>query len=311
MSESILQLQRAVDIVNTSTHPSNRIAATIFHEKDGWSLSRVNYWPDIIDKTIGRDSRIGNSSGTIHAETACIFAAAFEEGRKCQGASITITDPPCPNCVKNMAEAGIDNIYIDHKGFHKDYAQRRIEYFQSLSVRLAEKAGMSIYEVNRKTNAIVPITIADKEYIPVNEKPIQFLTDEDLFISIEQADPQMKTAICYCDYEGNEAQIISISHPALGFDSVKNDYEITHPETKYSYIQEACNRLLMYAARHGLQIKHQKIYTSEVPTSRELVNMIGAGIKDIHVSHPQQARDNYALDAVQILRDHQIIIFNH
>ncbi len=299
-----------MDIVHHSSHPQNRIAATLFHEQDGWAISQVNFWPEIIDKTFGRDARIGNSSGTIHAETACLFKAAFENGHKCQGASIAVTDPPCPNCVKNMAEAGIDNIYIDHKGFHKDFAKRRIEYFQTLSVRLAQKAGISIYEVNRKDGSIVPITIADKAYIPFNEKPVQCFSDSHQFRSPDTISSEIKTALAYCLNGTKTVQVVAVSHPALGFDSIRNDYEITHPETKYSYIQEACNRLLMYATRHRLIIQYQTVHVSETPTSREFVNLIGAGITNIHISDTAKVRDEYSLQAKKLLEENGIINFN-
>ncbi len=183
-------LQKAVDIVNTSSHPQNRIAASIFHEKDGWLFSQVNQWPALIESKLGREQRIGKSSGTIHAETACIYEAAFQNSLPVQGASIAITDPPCPNCVKNMAEAGIDNIYIDHKGFQKDFAKRRIEHFNLLSVRLAEKAGISMYEVNRKSQSIKPITIAQKNYIPFNEKPLEIIDGAEKLDLVDASNPR-------------------------------------------------------------------------------------------------------------------------
>ena len=310
MISPVQSLQSAVDIVNSSPHPDNKIAATIFHEGEGWSLSRTNYWPHIIEEKIGRDTDIGNSSGTIHAETACVFAAAFEKGYTTTGASIAITDPPCPNCVKNMAEAGIDNIYIDHKGFHKDFARRRIEYFNILSVRLAEKAGISMYEVNRKTGAIIPITIADKDYIPFNETPIRLIENRDDFISLMSVagEKQEKHAMAFCKKpDGARVQLISISHPALGFRSDKDGYEITHPETKYSIIQEACNRLIMNAARHSLSILEDKVYCSEVPTSRELVNMVGAGIRVLVIYDIHKARDEDAVAALELLGAKKII----
>ena len=106
------EMQRAVDIVGTSPHPANKIAATVFGlDTTGqpFSVSRTNCWPQSIADRIGMDADIGDSSGTIHAETAAIFAAPVTAG-----AALCVTDPFCPNCAKNIAEAGIRTIYIDH-----------------------------------------------------------------------------------------------------------------------------------------------------------------------------------------------------
>lgn len=303
-------LERAIDIVNTSTHSTNRIAATIFHETNEWHFSCVNHWPTKIEKALGRDTRIGDASGTIHAETACIFHAAFEEGYSTQGTSLAITDPPCPNCVKNMAEAGIDNIYIDHKGFHKDFAQRRLEYFKTLSLRLAEKAGVSIYEVNRKTKSIVPIIIADKEYVPPNENPIEIIEEEENFKYEFSAEDHIKVATAILFKNNQKIQMICTSHPALGFQTKKDLYEIEHPETKYSFIQEACNRLLMNAARYGYKILENRIICSETPTSREFVNLVGANIDKLKILNPEMSRDNDSNDAKAILIKHGIIVLS-
>src|SRR5262245_21403475 len=124
------QMQKAVDIVNTSPHPANKIAATIFGRDKtgrGFSLSHTNFWPRAILDHFGMEARIGNASGTIHAETECILASPAPT----EGASLSITDPFCPNCAKNIAEAGIRTVYIDHKGFKKDFVARRAHAFEN------------------------------------------------------------------------------------------------------------------------------------------------------------------------------------
>ena len=159
------EMQKAVDIVNTSLHSANKIAATLFG--DGFSISRTNYWPKHIASHFGMDTRIGNSSGTVHAETACILAAPMTEG-----ASLCVTDPFCPNCAKNIAEAGIKTIYIDHKGFDKDFAARRGGHFQDMSMQVCEKAGISIYELRRKEKTLAPILQVSGDYRPANDAPV-------------------------------------------------------------------------------------------------------------------------------------------
>ena len=164
------EMQKAVDIVNTSQHPTNKIAATLFgqdHEGQVFSVSRTNYWPEPILKKIGTTQRIGNSSGTIHAETACIMNAPCTEG-----ASLCVTDPFCPNCAKNMAEAGIKTVYIDHKGFNKDFVARRGDEFENMSMYICESAGISVYEIRRKEKELIPILKIAPAYRPVEDFPV-------------------------------------------------------------------------------------------------------------------------------------------
>src|SRR5688572_3388790 len=132
-------MQQAVDIVQQSEHPTNKVSAAIAGlDVTGtpYAIAKTNYWPEDIKMRIGREARIGSASGTVHAETACLLAAPRTEN-----ASVFVTDVPCPNCVKNMAEAGIKALYIDHKGFAKDFALRRGGHFESMSLRICEKAG--------------------------------------------------------------------------------------------------------------------------------------------------------------------------
>lgn len=136
--------QMAVDIVGQSPHPDNKVAACAFTEHH--AIARTNEWPERIEKNIGTSTRIGDSSGTIHAETNCLLH--FPD--KTDGASLAITDPCCPNCAKCIAEAGIKNIYIDHKGFTKDFASRRGDEFKNMSMSILVHAGINVYEVNRK-----------------------------------------------------------------------------------------------------------------------------------------------------------------
>ncbi len=92
-------MQAAVNIVLTSPHPTNKVAAAIFSGAD--ILVRTNNWPSRIATVLGQDARVGNSSGTVHAEVNCIS----DFPHPTEGASLCITDPFCPNCAKNIAEA--------------------------------------------------------------------------------------------------------------------------------------------------------------------------------------------------------------
>lgn len=290
-------MQAAVDIVQTSTHPTNKIAATL--TGTDYTLSRVNHWPKPISASIGRDIDIGNSSGTIHAETECILDAP-----KTDGASMFITDPPCPNCMKNMAEAGIAKLYIDHKGFDKDWAKRRGESFDQMSMRVAERAGIDVFVMYRKEERFEVISRHPPGYRPSIEHPA----------IIEDASEPFDTLIQNAHQsEGDEPFAIALTtdqkyilvdrHPTVGYTA-----ETVEPkDDKYSFILQPLNRLLMIASKEGLPLNPEHIYSSRVPTSRELVNFIGAGFDQIQIGDTKTARDEFGPLALKQLIEAKIL----
>lgn len=310
-------MQAAINIIHSSQHPTNKIAATIFHEKEGWSYSSTNQWPEEIAIKIGQNTKIGNSSGTVHAETSCLFTACFQHHHAIYESSLCISDPFCPNCAKNIAEAGVKTIYIDHKGFTKDFSLRRGDHFENMSMRIAEKAGINVYEINRKEERIVPICIAARDYHPANEMPvsIQPVTEtfplsahNDHILEISPKFDDMKFTCCYAmDTKQAIYFLAAPAHPAIGFQSHQDIYEIAHPQGKYTFIQEPSNRLIMTAVKNGFQILNSEIYCSEVPTSRELVNIVGANIKHVIIEEIDAARDKFAHIALQVLTEKKIL----
>lgn len=313
----IFAMQNAVDIVNSSPHPTNKIAACLTGQDERgeeFSVAATNGWPEIIEKRLGREYRIGNSSGTIHAETACIFKAP-QTKRAC----LHITDPFCPNCAKNMAEAGIARIYIDHKGFDKDFAKRRGAHFDSMSMQICEKAGISIYKVNRKQETVAPILEIGAEYVPADDNPVQITPVDgddpdadmaELIRNIQKLHATHKSACALArDKGGNWHGMLARFHPVIGYTMVDESdiYDIANPQRKYSFIQEPVNRLLMQAARHGLRIADGYLYCMQVPTSREQVNIVGAGISRMMIANKSEARDEAALEAIAVLEGKAIL----
>lgn len=304
-------MQSAVDIVHTSPHPTNKIAATLACA-DGTPLSRTNFWPSAIEETIGHYQKIGSSSGTIHAETACIFSAQHTHKAK-----IYLTDPPCPNCMKNMAEAGISEIYIDHKGFDKDFAQRRGDHFDKMSMRIAERAGISVFEIYRKDEKISPIFKPAENYRPIEENPVDLKpVNADKGLHTAFADHIKETHNRFfspfacsftTDGEDHIIALTTIAHPVIGYSSKAMD----PPDDKYSFIMEPMNRLLMSTAKHGLTLITDYIFCSRVPTSREQVNLVGAGVSAIMVGEHSQCRDEYGLIAKNLLEKNEILGFKN
>lgn len=318
MSESVFRhMQAAIDIVGGSTHPKNKIAATLFTEN--FHVSDVNHWPENLAKAFPQDHRIGNSSGTVHAETACLLKSP----QATEGASICITDPFCPNCAKNLAEAGIKTVYIDHKGFEKDFFARRSGHFQTLSMRICEKAGIAVYEVQRTAQKIIPIFEPPPEYVPVNEAAAQWqdtiTLDEEAFRKFIEGATQNQTrrrfAAAFAKTPEEKCRAITVrAHPSSGF-SMQNpedaeEVAISHgPNNKYSLIQEPVNRLLMLLARKGLRLHKDYLYCSQVPTAREQVNLCAAGIARITVGDLTKSRDRHGLEAMRQLRDADVMIY--
>lgn len=304
------EMQKAVDIVNTSPHPANKIAATIFGT-DGkgkmFSLSRTNNWPAPIHEKRGTETRIGNSSGTIHAETAVILDAPCT-----QNASLCVTDPFCPNCAKNIAEAGIKTIYIDHKGFAKDFAARRGDDFEDMSMQICAGAGIGVYELRRKDKILVPILEAPANYVPAERNPalwqeIDNATPEKFLSLIED---HKKTfagkhfALAFVrDNQGTLSCLAACAHPAIGLSGTGQG------QGKYTFMLEPLNRLLMNAPRRGTKFIDGFIYSSCVPTAREQVNFVGAGLKKITIGDMSAARDEAAHEAMETLRASGIVAF--
>lgn len=312
------QMQRSVDIVQSSPHPVNKIAATLYgQDLDGldFSISKTNYWPDSIQNTIGTDQKVGNSSGTIHAETACILEASYT-----RGAILCITDPFCPNCAKNISEAGIKKIYIDHKGFEKDFASRRGDHFANMSMQICAKAGISVYKLNRKAQEIETIFESDEDFEPYEDspvfiKPVHQVSDlmfKDWVSQAAHIHHGRKYAAAFAMDERGQFYAMHVrSHPAVGYSMDQDSEEIQNEESKYSFILQPLGRLLMNAARNGHKILDGYLYSSVVPTSRELVNLTGTDIQTIYIGNMDKARDAFAFSAKATLSDNAILTFKH
>lgn len=303
-------MQAAVDIVLTSPHPTNKIAASLF--KGDTLMARTNTWPDKISQLLGHDMRIGNSSGTIHAEVNCLlnFPIASE------GASLCVTDPFCPNCAKNIAEAGIKKIYIDHKGFDKDFALRRGDEFSSMSLRIAARAGISIYEARRKDGSIVPLLEIPETYRAPEDNPIKIeprgsLTTLQTLVNSVKVKAERWACGYAQDMKGNVFALTASAHAAIGYSEASPDdrEQINHPEGKYNFYLEPMNRLMMGAARHGLKLIDGEIYASCIPTAREQVNLVAANLSCLYVGDAEKSRDADGLRARSVLEQARIIEF--
>lgn len=298
-------MQQAVDIVQQSEHPTNKVAAAL--AGPSFALSRTNYWPPAIAEKIGRESRIGNASGTVHAETACLLDAPVTEG-----ASIYVTDVPCPNCVKNMAEAGVRAMYIDHKGFTKDFALRRGGHFDNMALRICEKAGIAVYKIFRKEKRIEPILKIAEGFTPIIEKPARVekldkKISKQEFLALAKNEKEKYAgrpfAFAVAQGSGDTFTISAETHPCHGYTA----QTLETGDEKYSTILQPVNRVMMTAGRHGLKIEPGFLYSSHVPTARELVDMVGTGLTHIAIGDRAKSRDAGGSGALEQLTNAKII----
>jgi len=307
-------MQSAVDIVLTSPHPDNKVAASLF--SDTTLLAQTNNWPQSILDKIGKNTRIGDSSTTVHAEVNCLLN--FPE--RTDGAEITITDPCCPNCAKSISESGIKTVYIDHKGFLKDFAARRGSEFKNMSLNILAHAGISIYEINRKEKYITAIHKPAQGYTPPETNPIEIIerpdlhtpTIDDLKTLIKNV--RVKHPFWGCafaaDKSGKIYSLVASTHLAIGYseDRAEEADKLTeyknplNPEQKYNFILTPLNRLMFGATRHNLHLIDGMIWTSLIPTSRELVNFIGAGYTQIALGTQQVYLKESSAEALKTLK---------
>jgi deoxycytidylate deaminase len=307
MNHIIKAMQDAVDVVLTSPHPDNKVAATLFNDNN--RLSRTNEWPLIISEKLGNDRRIGDSSGTLHAEVNALIQARFAT----EGASLAITDPCCPNCAKCIAEAGIKKVYIDHKGFEKDFAARRGDEFQDMSLRILAHAGIEIYEVIRKELKTRLLYEPPADFTPPEDNPIEIrpcrapLSKATLLQTARLVKVKHERWGCALatDAQGKIYTLVASSHPAIGY--TQRDIEKT--DGKYDFILEPVNRILMGAARHQLKLSLNHLWCSVLPSPREMVNLVGYGIETVYIGNLSVSKKSSSTEARETLEKSEILTF--
>ena len=305
-------MQATVDVVLDSPHPTHKIAACVFDENA--FTTATNFWPQPILDKLGKSTRIGGSSGTIHAETAALLKTKGTDGK-----ALCVTDPFCPNCAKNVVEAGIRKIYIDHKGFDKTFWAQNKGHFENMSMEITARAGISVYKVHRKEKSVTPIFEPEEGYSPPEDSPIEEERSKEdmsafkiLIEGIMKAQHNRKIAVALArEPKGRAMAIIARAHVVTGF-SMQNDFDvetITQADNKYSFIEEPVNRLLMYIQKRGYTLLPDYLFCSQVPTAREQVNLVGADIKTLYIHDMFKSRDESGLKAKELLQAHDILNF--
>lgn len=306
----IRRMQDAVDQVHGSEHIKNKIASCLFDPADaGLYAVHINHRPAALKARLTPDIRIGNSSQFIHSETACIF----DFPHPVEGKAICITDPFCPNCAKAIAESGIRNVYIDHKGLDKDFAKRRGSDFESLSLLIMEKAGIRVSIVHRKERRIVPLLEPRIETRRGASAGIEFF---DIAPELSLADivngfrmRQAHTAWAAArirEHNGTLTGLLVFEGLPPGL--TPHDYAARRDAAaKYRLPVDPLNRLYFYIKRKGLTLVDNHAGCNLFPSSRALVNSVGMNVRTITIGENTPDHDMDSHDAAVILEENNVL----
>lgn len=304
----------ARNIEKRSMHPVHKVGALIIgadRHGEHYQISKSNFWPALLEKHIGRNEKLGNASTTMHAEVAVICAAPAT-----QDATIYVTELPCPNCSKIMAEARVKNIYTDTRAYDTILGQKMKPYFDKVSIPILKHAGISVYEINTEANTIIQTVTPTPNTLLQIHRPIRHIPlgqadiHKDVFINMikeQEGNIQTPFAACYARSPlGQYNFLFAQSHRSTGL-SLEQADDISGHQNKYEPTLQPINRLLLTCARYGLKIDDDYLYSSQTPTSREFVNMIGAGYTNLHIGDRTKCRDDWGLKALAQLETHKII----
>ncbi len=301
-------MKLALETEEQSEHKTHKVGALLY--KDGQQITRPNFWSPELEKHIGRYEKLGNASTTVHAEMAVICAA-----KATQGANIYITDLPCPNCAKLIAEARISTVYIDSHTHNTPLGLKTKPYFDEISALILKSAGVTVYEMNEPKRSICEIIPPpDANMLRAIHRPVQQtqLEHSDInmprFLDISKSKKSnVNFASCYAKSNlGHYVFLHAMPARSIGL-STQDAEKINATQDKYEPNLQPINRLLVACARYGLSIDHRYIYSSQTPTAREFVNMIGAGYSSIHIGDKTKCRDEYGLMAFEQLKEHKIL----
>lgn len=305
-------MQMALEIESQSPHPDHKVGAVIHgHDQNGqiFAIAQSNFWAPSLENKIGKDQKLGNASTTVHAEIAALCRSPITEN-----ANLYITDLPCPNCAKAIAEARINTLFIDSDTHNTPLGLKIKPFFEKISLPILKAAGITVFELHTKTNKSVLIHQATTQklikiehpplIIPINNNSISSTTFHNL---IREHTATTHFAACLAkSHLGNIIFMLTRAHRSIGL-SPKEADKLSGLQTKYLPILQPADRLLLNCARHGYRILPEYIFSSQVPTSREFVNLIGLGYEQLSIGNTSISRDENSLNALKQLQKLNII----
>lgn len=292
--QSILLYEAMLAARNTLTdeeadhlHPekTHRVGAALILA-DGTLLTSSNlFLKELLDEDDDPlHFKIGNASPTIHAEVALLIKA-IDNGLHTEGASLLLTDAPCPNCMKMLIAAGISNIYIDAAGFERkgSWYDRRGEYFDHFSKVLAAENGVSIYRIEsddylqaiRKPEIINSHVDPSGDLIEDSADEIKLYPSYDEkrdYVAYEQDISERFCGLAYLvaptvEHDGTSG-FVALTERFFAF---RPSGSLPDPN-KYTDILHPLNHLIAICARHGSSFDDGSIALYYPPSPRELMN---------------------------------------
>lgn len=296
----------ALEIESHSKHPDHKVGALICGQnqtEQEFSIARSNFWPTLLEEKIGRESKLGNASTTVHAEIAVMCNCPVTEG-----ADIYLTDLPCPNCAKAIAEARIANIYIDSHTHNTPLGLKIKPFFDDISLPILKAAGINVFEMNTKTREIRTLSQTSDGATRKIEHPVMIYPlnadqiNTTLFNGlINKHKPDAPFAACVAKSPlGNHIFMLTRAHRSIGLTKAQEE-QIKTSQNKYYPTIQPLNRLLWNCARHGVKILPDYLYSSQTPTSREFVNLIGNSYTSLSIGDTSKSRDEFGLKALEQL----------
>ncbi len=300
-------MQKAVEAAQGSDHPVNKIGAALAgHDIQGqpYLIARANHTPAPISAALGPSVRIGDTSNTVHAETAVILAAPITSG-----ADLYVTDPLCPNCAMLAAESGVTSVSIDSDGFQGEWASRRREDFNNLSLPVFRQAGIRVYSIDRLQGSLTPVIEGALrpqalEDFPVAIEPLGTRTDHEALHMLVARTSGKKSSFAVAiahDASGERFGMVATAQPSMAYVFNSATGIVTPSQSRYSLTLNPLDRLLMNAGRYGLTIRDGLLYTSQIPTAREQVHILGAGLQTLAIGQTHTVADAGRLDAWRLL----------
>lgn len=307
-----MNMRLALEIESQSLHPEHKVGALICgRDSSGqpFAIARANFWPPLLEEHIGRSRKLGNASTTVHAEIAAICNAPATEG-----AELYLTDLPCPNCAKAMAESRIGHVYIDSHTHNTPLGLKIKPFFDEISLPILMSAGIEVTEMDVTAQSMHKLTPAQGKRLTPVEHPIIMRptnaqnVDAALFDAlIREHAPAAPFAACFGkSIMGNIVFMLAREHRAIGLNA-EEEQRITRAQDKYSATLQPVNRLLLNGARHGLRIMPDYLYSSQTPTAREFVNLIGAGYSRLIIGDQNTSRDDWGMLALSQIKEHNIL----
>jgi len=310
-------MQQARDAEEQSPHPTHKVGALLHGintNAKNFTIAKSNFWPTALETSIGRNTKIGNASTTIHAEISTILSAPTTEDT-----DIYITDLPCPNCAKAIAEARIKAVYIDAHT-HNTLLGKKIEpFFKSTSMPIFKSANISVYELDIENKTLKMLHKAQETTALHIERPVDITPIKPDNINAQTFNHLVKETSAYSTAPfaaciakttlGQYRFIAAQAHISVGL-SQDATQSIRNAQSKYKPTLEPLNRLLLTCARHGMKIIDEHLYSSQTPTAREFVNIIGAGHTNLNIGNTSISRDEHGLTALEQIKKNKILNIN-